>query len=234
MTIYFCQHLWHRELDNYHSVTFLHVICIWTDILQSDWTVVIYTSYAFFSLCFLTLTCWISAENANTQLKHHDYRLLKYLTIKNDFKLLYILCFVYYQRGCICFSSQLWHLALAAEWEAGFDLQNISLPAGKKLHIVALEKRKSSRLPLVLFLSSLLSQEDVIISCSACSLCLNPWCCDWQAHYYEASNADEEENQPRWSGDKYRTRTHYKVFNSTTGEVFTVCMSVWQSVYVWE
>ncbi|KAG8005901.1 hypothetical protein GBF38_004947 [Nibea albiflora] len=43
--------------------------------------------------------------------------------------------------------------------------------------------------------------------------------CDWQAHYSEASNSDEEKNRLRRRGDKYRPRTYYGVFNSATGDV---------------
>lgn len=114
--------------------------------------------------------------------------------------------------GCPHFHFSSWLLALPAEWEEGL---NTSLPAGVKLYIVALVKKS-----LLLFLC--LPSQAAVIICSATSLCFNPRMCDWQAHYSEASNADEENNRLRCRGDKYRPRAHYKVFNSATGEVFCV------------
>lgn len=97
--------------------------------------------------------------------------------------------------------------SLSARWEEGLDWHNNSLPPGKKLHIVALEKEYS---PLS-FLSVLSGSCHLRLWCVV-SMFFNPGHCDWQAHYSGASNADEEKN---WCCcDKYRPRTHYKVFNS--------------------
>lgn len=116
------------------------------------------------------------------------YSILEYIN-KGYFKY-----FVFYQRGCIYFSRQLWHLILTAEWEEGLHLQNISPPAGRNVaHHSTGEDQEFSpfsrpRLPSLWKMSPSV----------ACVLCFNPRRGDWQAHYCKASKADAEENLRRW------------------------------------